>query len=139
MPEFPENTGSFNLQYTIDPPNDADIEAKSAMLSRPTNGNAKSFNGDVIDTSEKNAENHKQESNPKGMTQDRYNISKSYDNLSPPIRGPMKDVEMTIMKADSTDVHTGYIVMENTKDGLVLQLRPQSVEMDILPSNQNAM
>ena len=96
--------------------------------------NQDSFNDDVRDTSMKGPTQRTDVNGTEGSNKEQ-DISRSYDNLSPPIRSQMRDVEMTLRKADSTDINGGYIVTENTTEGLVMKMRAKSVEMEIAPTD----
>lgn len=108
--------GIYNKELDILPPKDTEDIIKSTKLLNSPNGSPATFNGDTIDATEKRSPNDN------GTT-------KSMDNLNPTYR--VKDFEMNIRKADSTNSQAGFIVTEQTEDGLVLQLRAKSVELDI--------
>jgi len=138
-----EEGGIYNLELDVNQP-DGDtnyIPEKVTTTNVETNesnglkqGNMHSFNGDVRDISAKGTTSKTKPNGTQGSNKEN-DISRSYDNLSPPIRSPMNNVEMTLRKADSTNDNAGYIVTENNTECLVMQLRAKSVEMEIAPTD----
>lgn len=117
----------------IAPPIDGDDATTVTVLDNYTNGQSVVIGNEVIDTTEKPGEHGTsgKEGKDNGIVTSNHStevISKSLDSLNPQLKAPIKDIELNFIKADSKNDNSGYIVMEDTKDGLVLQLRAKSME-----------